>query len=56
MFKRILVPLDGSDLAERALPVAALIARASGGSIVLVGVVPTGVAAARSPAPAAYTV
>lgn len=39
MFKRILVPLDGSALAERAVPVAAQLARASGGSILLVGVV-----------------
>jgi nucleotide-binding universal stress UspA family protein len=39
MFKRILVPLDGSELAERAVPVAAQIARASGGSILLFGVV-----------------
>jgi nucleotide-binding universal stress UspA family protein len=36
MFKRILVPLDGSVRAERALPVAARIARASGGTVVLV--------------------
>jgi len=35
MFKRILVPLDGSARAERALPVAARIARASGGTVVL---------------------
>ncbi|TMC20067.1 MAG: universal stress protein [Chloroflexi bacterium] len=35
MFQRILVPLDGSARAERALPVAARLARASGGSIVL---------------------
>ena len=35
MFKRMLVPLDGSTRAERALPVAARIARATGGSIVL---------------------
>ena len=41
MFKRILVPLDGSGRAERALPVAARLARASGGSIVLVRVVST---------------
>jgi nucleotide-binding universal stress UspA family protein len=41
MFKRILVPLDGSELAGRALPVAAQIARASGGSILLFGVVST---------------
>jgi len=39
MFKRILVPLDGSELAERAIPVAARIARASGGTIVFVCVV-----------------
>jgi len=39
MFKRILVPLDGSTRAERALPVAARIARATGGSLLLVQVV-----------------
>lgn len=39
MFKQILVPLDGGTLAERALPVAARIARASGGSIILLRVV-----------------
>jgi nucleotide-binding universal stress UspA family protein len=39
MFKTILVPLDGSTRAEQALPVAARIARSSGGSIVLVRVV-----------------
>jgi nucleotide-binding universal stress UspA family protein len=38
MFKRILVPLDGSTRAERALPVAARIARATSGSVVLVQV------------------
>lgn len=36
MYKRILVPLDGSARAESALPVAARIARASGGTVVLV--------------------
>lgn len=36
MFERILVPLDGSYLAERALAVAARLARASQGSIVVV--------------------
>jgi nucleotide-binding universal stress UspA family protein len=41
MFKRILVPLDGSELAEQALPVAAQIARASDGSLLLFGVVTT---------------
>ncbi len=39
MFKRIVVPLDGSSRAEHALPVAARIARASGGSIHLLQVV-----------------
>lgn len=36
MFTHILVPLDGSKLAERALPVAARIARATGARILLV--------------------
>lgn len=31
MFQRMLVPLDGSSRAERALPVAARLAQASGG-------------------------
>lgn len=35
MFRRIIVPLDGSPLAERALPVAAQIARASHATLVL---------------------
>src|SRR5712691_4034073 len=48
MFKRILVPLDGSGRAERALPIAARMARASGGSIVLVRVVSTEPAALPS--------
>jgi nucleotide-binding universal stress UspA family protein len=39
MFQRIVVPLDGSERAERAIPVAARLARASGGSIVFVRVV-----------------
>ncbi|HKT40607.1 MAG TPA: universal stress protein [Ktedonobacterales bacterium] len=39
MYTRILVPLDGSARAERAVPVAARIARASGGSVTLVQVV-----------------
>jgi nucleotide-binding universal stress UspA family protein len=41
MFQRILVPLDGSTRAERAIPVAARIARASRGSVILVRVVST---------------
>jgi nucleotide-binding universal stress UspA family protein len=39
MFTRILVPLDGSPRAETALPVAARIAQAAGGSVILVQVV-----------------
>src|SRR5579883_372202 len=39
MFKQMLVPLDGSERAERAVPVAARMARATGGSIVLTRVV-----------------
>ncbi len=38
MFKRILVPLDGSTRAERAIPVAARIARALGDSVILLRV------------------
>jgi nucleotide-binding universal stress UspA family protein len=37
-FKRILVPLDGSPLSERALPVATALARAFGGEIILLRV------------------
>ncbi len=38
MFQRILVPLDGSPCAEWAVPVAGRIARASGGSVILLQV------------------
>ena len=41
MFKRILVPLDGSSRAEQAIPVAARIARALGDSVTLLRVVTT---------------
>ncbi len=34
MYKRILVPLDGSAHAERSIPVAAHIARATDGTVV----------------------
>ncbi len=47
MFQRILVPLDGSLQAERALPLAAQIARASQGMLVLLRVV----SAAEEPGP-----
>jgi nucleotide-binding universal stress UspA family protein len=40
MFQRILVPLDGSKGSERAIPVAARIARTTGASIVFIRVVP----------------
>lgn len=40
MFQRILVPLDGSARAEQAIPTAARIARAFGGTITLLCVVP----------------
>lgn len=39
MFKRILVPLDGASRAERAIPVAARLARASNGTVILLQVV-----------------
>lgn len=39
MFKQLLVPLDGSERAERAVPVAARIARTSGSRIILLQVV-----------------
>jgi len=41
MFQRILVPLDGSPRAERAIPVAVRIARASGGTVILVRAIDT---------------
>ena len=39
MFRNILVPLDGSSRAERELPVAARLAQASGGTVILLRVV-----------------
>jgi len=39
MFQRILVPLDGSKHAERAIPVAARIARATGGTLVFIRII-----------------
>ncbi len=39
MFQRILIPLDGSTRAERAIPIAARLARASSGAVILVRVV-----------------
>lgn len=40
MFQRILVPLDGTERAENALPIAASIARATGGLLLLLHVAP----------------
>lgn len=48
MFERILVPLDGSERAERALPVAARLARASGGSLTLLRIATGAINAAWS--------
>jgi nucleotide-binding universal stress UspA family protein len=39
MYSRLLVPLDGSERAERALPVAATISRATGATVVLLRVI-----------------
>lgn len=39
MYRRILVPLDGSERAERAIPIAARLARASGGTVMLIEMV-----------------
>jgi nucleotide-binding universal stress UspA family protein len=36
MYRKLLVPLDGSELAERALPYAGALAAAAGGTLVLV--------------------
>ena len=41
MFRRILVPLDGAARAETAIPVAARLAKASGGTLVLLQVITT---------------
>lgn len=41
MYQNILVPLDGSDFAERAIPMALSIAERTGGSVQLVSAVPT---------------
>jgi nucleotide-binding universal stress UspA family protein len=39
MLKRLLVPLDGSALAEQALPLAARLAHTTGGSVLLARIV-----------------
>lgn len=50
MFKHILVPLDGSGRAERAIPVAAKLAYASGATITLLRVIDTSPASSPSAA------
>jgi len=54
MFQRILVPLDGSPRAERAIPVAARIARAFGGSVIVLSVVEPPVSTGKFSVPEAY--
>jgi nucleotide-binding universal stress UspA family protein len=55
MFQRILVPLDGSRGAERAIPVAAHLARSTSGSIVLLHVIAPSVLVANGPGEPPHT-
>jgi len=54
MFQRILVPLDGSRRAESAIPVAARLAHASGGSVILLQVVAPPVSTGKFGGPEVY--
>ena len=54
MFQRILVPLDGSTRAESAVPVAARLAQASGGSVILLHVVVPPISSGKFHVPEAY--
>jgi nucleotide-binding universal stress UspA family protein len=54
MFQRILVPLDGSTRAESAVPIAARLAQASGGSVILMQVAEPPVSSGKFSAPEAY--
>jgi nucleotide-binding universal stress UspA family protein len=56
MFQRILVPLDGSTHAESAVPVAARLAQASGGSVILLHVTAPPVSSGKFSAPQAYPI
>jgi nucleotide-binding universal stress UspA family protein len=49
-FRRILVPLDGSELAEQALPIAGALAQVEGAQVLLLNVVPEPVADGAGPA------
>jgi nucleotide-binding universal stress UspA family protein len=54
MFQRILVPLDGSHRAERAIPVASRIARAFGSSVIMLYVVAPPVSSGKFRVPEEY--
>jgi nucleotide-binding universal stress UspA family protein len=54
MFERILVPLDGSARAERAIPVAVRTARAFGGSVIMLRVVAPPISSGKFSALEAY--
>lgn len=54
MFQRILVPLDGSARAEIAVPLAARLAQASGGSVILLQAVAPPVSPGKFSTPEAY--
>lgn len=54
MFQRILVPLDGSTRAESAIPIAARLARASSGTVILLHVVAPPVSTGKFSVPEEY--
>ena len=54
MFQRILVPLDGSTRAEGAIPIAARLAQASGGSVILLHVAVPPVSSGKFSPPQEY--
>jgi len=56
MFRHIMILLDGSSRAEAALPVAARLARASGGQLTLLRVVTPAIELDMHPMPLATTV
>lgn len=56
MLQRILVPLDGSTSAESAVPVAARLARASGGSVILLHVTAPPISSGKFSTPQAYPI
>jgi nucleotide-binding universal stress UspA family protein len=56
MFQRILVPLDGSSRAEQAIPTAARVARAFGGTVIMFCVVPPAAGPERVRVPEEYPI